>query len=94
MTGVIDLSSVKSVAATFQGCSSLEEVRVKGLNEDLDLSACGNLSVESVRYLIDNLQKATGKTISLAGAWQTEHPAEAREYAQKVAAKGFALTFR
>lgn len=94
VTGVIDLSSVTSVAATFQGCSSLEEVRVKGLKEDLDLSACGNLSVESVRYLIDNLQKATGKTISLAGAWQTEHPAEAREYAQKAASKGFALTFR
>lgn len=94
VTGIIDLANTNSATDPFLGCSSLEEVRVKGLKVDLDISACVNLSVESVKYLVDNLQRSTGKTISLAGAWQTAHPAEAREYAQKAAAKGFALTFR
>lgn len=92
--GTLDASSCVTTYGTFLSCSSLEEVRIKGLKVDLDLSACVNLSEESVTYLVDNLQKATGKTISLASAWQMAHPAEAREYAQKAAAKGFALTFR
>lgn len=94
VTGTIDLSNANTSTAPFQGCSSLEEVRIKGLKVDLDLSACANLSTESVKYLVDNLQQVTGKSITLASAWQTAHPDEAREYAQKATAKGFALTFR
>ena len=94
VTGVIDLSRVTVTGSMFGSCSSLEEVRIKGLKVDLDLSACANLSTESVKYLVDNLQKVTGKSITLARAWQTAHQDEAREYAQKATAKGFALTFR
>ena len=91
---IIDLSTCGDTGNAFNGCTSLEEVRLKGLKVDLDLSACANLSVESVKYLVDNLQQVTGKNITLASAWQTAHPAEARAYAQKATAKGFALTFR
>lgn len=94
VTGIIDLSSANSVASPFQGCSSLEEVRIKGLKVDLYLSDCTNLSTESVKYLVDNLQQATGKSITLPRAWQTAHTAEAREYSQKAATKGFTLNFR
>lgn len=94
VTGVIDLSRVTDTGSAFAGCVSLREVRLKGLKVDLDLSACANLSTESVKYLVDNLQKVTGKSITLARAWQTAHQDEAREYAQKATAKGFALTFR
>ena len=94
MTGDIDLSRATNVNSAFSGCASLEELRVKGLKVDLDLSACANLSVESVKYLVDNLQQVTGKSITLASAWQTAHPTESRTYAQKATAKGFALTFR
>lgn len=94
VTGIVDLSNANSANSTFQECSLLEEVRIKGLKVDLDLSACANLSTESVKYLVDNLQRATGKSITLASAWQTAHPTEARAYAQKATAKGFALTFR
>jgi hypothetical protein len=94
VTGTIDLSNANTSTATFQGCSSLEEVRIKGLKADLDLSYCANLSVESVKYLVENLQQVTGKSITLARAWQTAHQAEAREYSQKAAAKGFTLNFR
>lgn len=94
VTGVIDLSRATVTGSMFGSCSSLEEVRIKGLKVDLDLSACANLSTESVKYLVDNLQKVTGKSITLARNWQTAHQDEAREYAQKATAKGFALTFR
>jgi PHIKZ145 len=94
VTGVIDLSRATVTGSMFGSCSSLEEVRIKGLKVALDLSACANLSTESVKYLVDNLQQVTGKSITLASAWQTAHKDEAREYAQKATAKGFALTFR
>ena len=90
----IDISTCDNVGNAFNGCTAIEEVRIKGLKVDLDLSACANLSVESVKYLVDNLQQVTGKSITLHRNWQTAHPAEARAYAQKATAKGFALTFR
>ena len=94
VTGVIDLSHVTDTGNAFSGCVILREVRIKGLKVDLDLSACVSLSTASVKYLVENLQQATGKNITLPGAWQTDHPAEAREYGQKAAAKGFTLNFR
>lgn len=94
VTGTIDLSSANSATAPFQGCSSLEEVRIKGLKADISLQQSANLSTESVKYLVENLQQVTGKSITLARAWQQAHTAEAREYSQKAAAKGFTLNFR
>ena len=94
INGVLDFSSITDFTSTFSYCSLLEEVRRKGLKVDLDLSACANLSTESVKYLVDNLQQVTGKSITLASAWQTAHQAEAREYGQKASAKGFTLNFR
>lgn len=94
VTGTIDLSSANSADAAFQGCSLLEEVRIKGIKVDFDLSACDNLSTESVKYLVENLQQVTGKSVTLPQAWQTAHPTEAREYSQKASTKGFTLNFR
>ena len=94
VTGVIDLSRVTNTGNAFSGCGILREVRLKGLKVDLVLFDCVNLSVESVKYLVDNLQQSTGKSITLPRAWQQAHEAEAKSYAQIAAAKGFALTFR
>ena len=94
VTGVIDLSRVTNTGNAFSGCEILREVRLKGLKVDLVLFACVNLSVESVKYLVDNLQQSTGKSITLPRAWQQAHEAEAKSYAQIAATKGFALTFR
>lgn len=91
---IMDLSECGDTGNAFASCTSLEEVRIKRLKVDLDLSACANISVESVKYLVDNLQQVTGKSITLHRDWQTAHPTEARAYAQKATAKGFALTFR
>ena len=91
---IMDLSKCGDTGNTFTNCSSLEEVRIKGLKIDLDLSACVNLSTTSVKYLVDNLQQATGKSIVLSRVWQQAHTAEAREYAKIAAQKGFSLSFR
>ena len=94
INGTLDFTKLASTANIFFGCEALEEVRIKGLKVDLSLQQSTNLSTESVKYLVENLQQATGKSITLPRAWQTAHTAEAREYSQKAAAKGFTLNFR
>ena len=94
VTGVIDLSRVTDTGSAFAGCVSLREVRLKGLKVDLNITDCANLSNESVKYLVDNLQQVTGKSITLPRSWQQAHATEAREYSQKASAKGFTLNFR
>lgn len=94
VTGVIDLSKLQRVGYMFASCSSLKEVRIKGLNIDIDLSACTSLSTESVKYLVDNLQQTAGKSISLPRLWQQEHTTEARDNAKAASQKGFTLNFR
>ena len=94
VAGTIDLTSIDSTLdRPFEGCHALEEVRIKGLNVDLSLQDSEKLSVESVKYLVENLQQVTGKSITLARAWQTAHPNEAVEYSQQASAKGFTLDF-
>lgn len=94
INGTLDFTNLAGTGNLFFGCDSLEEVRVKGLKTDLSLQQSVNLSTESVKYLVDNLQQVTGKSITLPRAWQTAHTAEAREYSQKASAKGFTLNFR
>ena len=94
VTGVIDLSRVTDTGSAFAGCVSLREVRLKGLKVDLNITDCANLSNESVKYLVDNLQQVTGKSITLPRSWQQAYATEAREYSQKASAKGFTLNFR
>ena len=94
VTGVIDLSRVTDTGSAFAGCVILREVRLKGLKVDLNLTDCANLSVESVKYLVDNLQQSTGKSITLPRAWQQANTSEARDNAKAASQKGFTLNFR
>jgi hypothetical protein len=94
INGTLDFSKLASTGNIFFGCEALEEVRIKGLKADLSLQQSTNLSTESVKFLVENLQQVTGKSITLPRSWQTAHTAEAREYSQKASAKGFTLNFR
>ena len=94
INGTLDFTKLASTGNIFFGCEALEEVRIKGLKADLSLQQGTNISTESVKYLVDNLQQVTGKSITLPRSWQTAHPTEAREYSQKASAKGFTLNFR
>ena len=94
VTGTIDLSNANSATAPFQGCSSLEEVRIRGLKVDLDLSACGNLSLESVRYLINNAQSVTGNRIDLSRALLDANEEALGDLGDTASDKGWTINYR
>lgn len=95
VNGVINLSKVVSNMDTiFDSCESLEEVRIKGAKIDINLSHCTSLSTESIKYLVGNLQQATGRSITLPLSWKNAHEDEAIECAKAASQKGFTLNFR
>lgn len=94
ITGTIDLSNAANVAHAFLSCSSLEEVRIKGIKVDLDLSDCAKLSVESVRYLVDNAQNVTGKRIDLSRALLDAHEEELGDLGDTASDKGWSLNYK
>lgn len=94
VTGIIDVSNANSATGTFNGCSSLEEVHVKGLKIDLDLSACANLSVESVKYLVENAQSVRGKRIDLSRALLDAHEEELGDLGDTASDKGWTLNYK
>lgn len=94
VTGIIDLSSDTSASWAFHGCTSLEEVRIKGLRASLDLSACANLSMESIRYLVENAQTVTGQRIDLSRKLLEAHEEELGELGDTASDKGFTFNYR
>lgn len=94
VTGIIDMSRVTSAAGIFAMCDSLEEVRIKGLKEDLDLSACANLSLESVKYLVENAQSATNKTITLHNSLVDKYDDELVTLGETATSKGWTINYR
>ena len=94
VTGIIDLSNTNSATAPFYGCSLLEEVRIKGLKIDLDLSSCGNLSVESVKYLVENAQSVSGKRIDLSRALLDAHEEELGDLGDTASDKGWTINYK
>ena len=63
---IIDLSECRDAGTAFNGCTSLEEVRLKGLKVSIDLSTCTKLSMDSVRYLLENVQEVSSQRIDLS----------------------------
>lgn len=94
VTGVIDLSSVALAPGVFQECSSLEEVRIKGLKVDIDLSTCVNLSVESVKYLVDNAQSVSGKRIDLSRALLDANEEALGDLGDTASDKGWTINYK
>lgn len=94
VTGIIDLSSANSFSYSFNGCSFLEEVRIKGLKVSIDLSACAKLSVESVRYLIDNAQVVSGQRIDLNSALLNAHEEELGDIGDTASDKGWTINYK
>lgn len=92
--GIIDLSNANSLAPPFMGCSSLEEMRIKGLKVDLDLSPCAKLSLESVRYLIENAQTVTGKRIDLSRALLDVNEEALGDLGDTASDKGWTINYK
>ena len=94
VTGVIDLSRVTDTRDAFWGCVTLREVRLKGLKANLDLSACGNLSLESVKYLVSNAQSATNKTITLHNSLVDKYDDDLVTLGETATSKGWTINYR
>lgn len=94
VTGEIDLSRAANVNSAFSGCSSLEEVRIKGIKVSIDLSACANLSLESVKYLVENAQSATNKTITLHNSLVDKYDDELVTLGETATSKGWTINYR
>ena len=94
VTGVIDLTMSLRTSSMFNNCTLLEEVRIKGLKVGLDLSACANLSLESVKYLVENAQSATNKTITLHNSLVDKYDDELVTLGETATSKGWTLNYR
>lgn len=92
--GVIDLSRSTSTDRFANNCSSLREIRIKGLASDIALHWSNNLSLESVRFLVTNAKRVSGKTIYLSNNLRTLYGAEIEEIGRQATAKGFTINFR
>ena len=91
---IIDLSECVDTVNAFTGCSSLEEVRIKGLKVDLYLSDCANLSIDSIRCLVDNAQNVTGKTITLHASLADKYDEDIVTLGDKATEKGWTINYR
>ena len=94
VTGTLDFTRTTNVGNTFSGCTSLEEVRIKGLKVSLDLSACQSLSMESLRYLVENAQTVKNQSIALSRKLLEAHEEELSELGDTASDKGFTFNYR
>lgn len=94
INGTLDFGSTDDYRGVFAGCTSLEEVRIKGLKASIDLSACVNLSLESVRYLVENAQTVTSQSIDLSRKLLETHEEELGELGDTASDKGFTFNYR
>ena len=96
VVGVIDVSNVTRSNNAFSGCVSLVDIKLKGLSNAIDLNNCRELSAESLRYLVDNAQRVTAKTITLSSRLSSRSELkETLEYVgAKAVEKGFSVIYR
>lgn len=93
--GILDLTLVDNTSkTTFKNCTSLEEVRIKGLKISINLADCQRLSMESIRYLVENAQTVTGQSINLSRTLLETHEEELGELGDTASDKGFTFNYR
>lgn len=94
VNGVLNFTDINYEGGTFGDCPSLEEVRVKGIKCDIWLAACKSLSLDSIRYLVDNAQNVTGKVITLSSTLLEKHEDELTEIGETATQKGWTINYR
>lgn len=63
--GILDVGGITSFSFTFEWCMELEEVRLRRLMVNIDLSYCAKLSLASVEYMVANATNTAAITITL-----------------------------
>lgn len=66
--GEVDWSAVTNTQDTFTGCISLEEIWIKNLRIDLNISQSGKIKYECLLYMVQNLQSNGSKRLTLGTA--------------------------
>lgn len=94
INGVLDFSSITDLTGTFAVCASLEEVRIKGLKSDLDLSVCVNLSIDSVRYLLEHVQEVSSQRIDLSRKLLEANEEALGDLGDTASDKGWTLNYK
>ena len=94
VNGVIHLSDGANVSNIISRCINLREIRIKGISRDLVFFEPPNLSLESVRYLINEARSVTGKTIYLPQKLVDDHEDEMVKLGEIASAKGWSLNYR
>lgn len=61
----LDLRNVEDAGNMFNVCDELETCLIKNIKTELDLSECPSLSLDSLIYIIKELRRAGGKTLTL-----------------------------
>ena len=90
----IDLSTCDNVGNAFTGCTAIEEVRIKGLKVSLDLSACTKLSMDSVRYLLGNVQEVSSQRIDLNRKLLEANEETLGDLGDTASEKGWTINYR
>lgn len=94
INGVLDFGGTGDYLNVFNGCTSLEEVRIKGLKASLDLSYCANLSMESVRYLLENVQEVRSQRIDLNRALLAANEETLGDLGDTASGKGWTIGYK
>ena len=64
--GPISMASVSNVAHMFEGCSALTNVHLQYLRQNLDLSSCPKLDLDTFQYmLIDPRNNSTNIAVTV-----------------------------
>lgn len=63
--GFLDVSNASVTAQWFKGCEALREVRLSGLNKDLNIADSPLLSLESLQYLVQRRNNSNAITVTV-----------------------------
>lgn len=94
IVGIIDVTRCVKFYNAFNDARSLERIQLKGLKEGINLQWSVNLSIDSIRYMIDNAQSVSKKTIILARNVLTRYGSELEPIVQTAVSKGYTINYR
>ena len=93
--GIIDLSVATNISSLITRCPNLREIRLKGVGRDLIAFESVSLSLESVRYLINEAKSVTsGTTMYLPQKLVDDHEEEMVELGEVASSKGWTINYR
>lgn len=92
--GIIHLADNAEVGDLMTQCPKLREIRIKGLSKDIIVFQSTEISIESVRYLINEARSVTGKTIYLPQKLVDDHEDEMVRLGEVASAKGWSINYR